>query len=81
MYTEIVMPDLGDTSAQVSVWFVETGEHVFAGDRVAEILLSGATFDVPAPSAGRLAAKLAWPNERVQAGQVLGILEAVDGAD
>jgi pyruvate/2-oxoglutarate dehydrogenase complex dihydrolipoamide acyltransferase (E2) component len=77
MRTEVILPDLGAASGQpiLSVWFVEPGERVYVGDRLAEILLAGATFDVHAPVAGRLAEKFAWPNDRLRFGQVLGLVE------
>jgi pyruvate/2-oxoglutarate dehydrogenase complex dihydrolipoamide acyltransferase (E2) component len=81
MQTPITLPDLGGLSEPVlSIWFVEPGEHVFAGDKLVEVLLAGATFDVSSPVSGRLTTKLAWPNERLHAGQVLGMVEATDEA-
>jgi pyruvate/2-oxoglutarate dehydrogenase complex dihydrolipoamide acyltransferase (E2) component len=82
MQMEVVLPDLGGLSEPIlSIWFVEPGEHVFAGDKLVEILLAGATFDVPTPVSGRLTTKLAWPNDRLHAGQVLGLVEATDDAE
>ena len=82
MQTEVILPDLGGLTGPVlSIWFVEPGEHVFAGDRLVEVLLAGATFDVSSPVSGRLASKLAWPNETLFAGQVLGLVEATDEAE
>jgi pyruvate/2-oxoglutarate dehydrogenase complex dihydrolipoamide acyltransferase (E2) component len=79
METPIILPDLGGLSEPVlSIWFVEPGEHVFAGDKLVEVLLAGATFDVSSPVSGRLASKLAWPNERLHAGQVLGMVQETD---
>jgi pyruvate/2-oxoglutarate dehydrogenase complex dihydrolipoamide acyltransferase (E2) component len=81
MQTPITLPDLGGLSEPVlSIWFVEPGEHIFAGDKLVEVLLAGATFDVSSPVSGQLAAKLAWPNERLYTGQVLGLVEATDEA-
>ncbi|HEV8061871.1 MAG TPA: biotin/lipoyl-containing protein [Gemmataceae bacterium] len=82
MQTEVILPDLGGLSEPVlSIWFVEPGEHVFAGDKLVEVLLAGATFDVSSPVSGRLTSKLAWPNARLYAGQVLGLVEATDEAE
>ncbi|CAN5249652.1 hypothetical protein BH10PLA2_BH10PLA2_09170 [soil metagenome] len=82
MQMEVVLPELGGLSEPIlSIWFVEPGEHVFAGDKLVEILLAGATFDVPTPVSGRFAAKMAWPNDRLHAGQILGIVEATDDAE
>jgi pyruvate/2-oxoglutarate dehydrogenase complex dihydrolipoamide acyltransferase (E2) component len=73
--TEIVLPDLRTAPAVLSVWFADAGETVFEGDRLVEVLVSGATFDVAAPATGRLVEKRARPAEVLQAGQVLGIVE------
>jgi 2-oxoglutarate dehydrogenase E2 component (dihydrolipoamide succinyltransferase) len=79
MQTEVFLPDLGGLTGPVlSIWFVEPGDHVFAGDKLVEVLLAGATFDVPSPVSGRLSSKLAWPNDRLHAGQILGLVEATD---
>jgi pyruvate/2-oxoglutarate dehydrogenase complex dihydrolipoamide acyltransferase (E2) component len=75
MREPIVMPDLGAAEVAVSVWYVKPGETVFAGDRVVEVLLGSATFDVPAPVSGVLAEQAALPGERVTARQVLGYLD------
>jgi pyruvate/2-oxoglutarate dehydrogenase complex dihydrolipoamide acyltransferase (E2) component len=69
----ITLPDLG-VGAVLSLWHVRPGDPVFEGDRVAEVLLPGVTFDVPAPRTGVLAERLAMPNDPVTAGQVLGTI-------
>jgi 2-oxoglutarate dehydrogenase E2 component (dihydrolipoamide succinyltransferase) len=82
MDTPVALPDLGSLAEPVlSVWFVEPGDHVFAGDKLVEVLLAGATFDVPSPVSGRLSSKLAWPNDRLHVGQILGTVEATDDAE
>ena len=75
MRKPVTMPDVGTAAAKVSVWFVTAGERVYAGDRLVEILIPGATIDVPAPVSGRLAQKSAWPDQPVSPGQVLGYIE------
>lgn len=76
----VVMPDLGVASALLSVWFAEPGDRVYEGDRLVEVAISGATFDVSCPATGRLGERLAMPSDRVQTGQVLGTVIA-DSAD
>jgi pyruvate/2-oxoglutarate dehydrogenase complex dihydrolipoamide acyltransferase (E2) component len=71
----ITLPELGDRRAVLSLWYVRPGDRVFEGDRVAEVLLPGATFDVPAPATGILADRLALPNDPVSPGQVLGMIQ------
>jgi 2-oxoglutarate dehydrogenase E2 component (dihydrolipoamide succinyltransferase)/2-oxoisovalerate dehydrogenase E2 component (dihydrolipoyl transacylase) len=75
MRTDILLPELGANPAVVSVWFADPGETVYEGDRLVEILVSGATFDVSSPATGRLVGKLALPDDPVLPGQVLGVME------
>lgn len=81
MRKPIVVPELGVSSAVLSVWFVNPGEQVYAGDRVVELLVAGATFDVASPATGHFVEKLALPDDSLVAGQVLGMMEEanVDG--
>jgi pyruvate/2-oxoglutarate dehydrogenase complex dihydrolipoamide acyltransferase (E2) component len=76
MRTDILLPELGAEPAVVSVWFADPGEAVYQGDRLVEILVGGATFDVSSPATGRLIGKLALPDDPVLPGQVLGVVES-----
>jgi pyruvate/2-oxoglutarate dehydrogenase complex dihydrolipoamide acyltransferase (E2) component len=78
MRAVIVLPDLGARPVRLSAWFADSGDEVFEGDRLVEVRVSGATFDVPAPATGRLAEKHAWPDDALGPGQVLGVVEAND---
>lgn len=69
------MPELGASPITLSVWFADPGDEVYEGDRLVEVLVGGATFDVPAPATGRLAERHALPHDRLTPGQVLGIVE------
>ncbi len=75
MRTDIRLPELGADPAVVSVWFADPGETVYEGDRLVEILVGGATFDVSSPATGRLIGKLALADDPVLPGQVLGVME------
>jgi 2-oxoglutarate dehydrogenase E2 component (dihydrolipoamide succinyltransferase)/2-oxoisovalerate dehydrogenase E2 component (dihydrolipoyl transacylase) len=75
MRAEILLPELGAAPVVVSVWFADSGEAVYEGDRLVEVLVSGATFDVSSPATGLLVQKLALPDDPVLPGQVLGIVE------
>lgn len=75
MRRDVVMPELGMSPAVLSVWFADLGDQVYAGDRLVEVLAAGATFDVPSPANGRLAEKLALPDDILSPGQVLGVVE------
>jgi pyruvate/2-oxoglutarate dehydrogenase complex dihydrolipoamide acyltransferase (E2) component len=70
----VAVPHLGTERATFSLWYVRVGERVFEGDRVAEVLIPGATFDVPAPANGVLAERLVLPNDKLTPGQVLGLI-------
>jgi pyruvate/2-oxoglutarate dehydrogenase complex dihydrolipoamide acyltransferase (E2) component len=76
--TPITLPDLGVAEAVLSLWYVRPGDRVFEGDRVAEVLIPGATFDVPAPATGRFVERQVLPQDRVTTGQVLGLIREVD---
>ena len=71
----ITLPDLGTSEATVSVWYVGVGEQVFEGDRVIEVLIRGATFDVPAPVTGFVRDRHVLAGDPVTVGQVLGIID------
>jgi len=71
----IELPDLGVSRAVLSLWYARVGDRVFAGDRVAEVLIPGATVDVPAPADGVLAAQAVLANDPLVAGQVIGEIQ------
>lgn len=80
MAAPIILPELGAAPVWLSAWFADLGDAVYEGDRLVEVLIGGATFDVPAPATGRLAEKRALPREPLQPGQVLGLLAVEDDA-
>jgi pyruvate/2-oxoglutarate dehydrogenase complex dihydrolipoamide acyltransferase (E2) component len=71
----VVLPELGCGPVLLSVWFADLGEPVYEGDRLVEVRVGGATFDVAAPATGRLLAKHAYPDDPLTPGQVLGVVE------
>ena len=67
----VTLPDLGtgpDTPIVVSYWFAARGQTVWEGDRLVEVLVGPATFDVPAPATGRLTEIRAREDDRVLPG-------------
>jgi pyruvate/2-oxoglutarate dehydrogenase complex dihydrolipoamide acyltransferase (E2) component len=78
MQAAILLPDLGIYPAILSAWYAEPGEFVREGDRVAEVLLGSATFDVSAPASGWLSERCAHVNQSLSVGQVLGTLEVLE---
>lgn len=81
MQHEIILPDLGAAPVVLSVWFADPGDLVHQGDRLVEVLVGGATFDVSAPITGRLTQRRAHADQPLIAGQVLGTLESVNESD
>jgi pyruvate/2-oxoglutarate dehydrogenase complex dihydrolipoamide acyltransferase (E2) component len=74
MPTPILLPELGTAPVFLSVWFAAVGDRVYEGDRLVEVLVDGATFDVAAPATGRLVEKRAHAPDRLSAGQILGVV-------
>lgn len=68
----VILPDLGVPSARLSVWFAEPGDTVYEGERLVEVAVGGATFDVSAPATGRLAERFVLPPDEVRPRAVLG---------
>jgi pyruvate/2-oxoglutarate dehydrogenase complex dihydrolipoamide acyltransferase (E2) component len=75
MRVPIVMPELGTPRAVLGLWFVADGESVEEGERLAEIRIAAATFDISSPATGWLAQRCAFPTDLLVAGQVLGYIE------
>jgi pyruvate/2-oxoglutarate dehydrogenase complex dihydrolipoamide acyltransferase (E2) component len=76
MRTPILLPELGASPVRLSLWYSAPGDTVFAGDRLVEVVVAGATFDVSAPATGRLIERCAWPRDVLMPGQVLGVVES-----
>jgi pyruvate/2-oxoglutarate dehydrogenase complex dihydrolipoamide acyltransferase (E2) component len=77
----VVLPDLGtgpDTPIVISHWFAARGDRVWEGERLVEVLVGPATFDVSSPASGRLAEIRGWEDDRVVAGAVLGLVAMAD---
>ena len=80
----VILPDLGtgpDIPIVVSHWFAARGDEVWEGDRLVEVLVGPATFDVPSPVSGRLAEIRGREDDCVRPGTVLGLVAASEGED
>jgi pyruvate/2-oxoglutarate dehydrogenase complex dihydrolipoamide acyltransferase (E2) component len=78
----VILPELGtgpDEPIVVSHWFAERGDEVWEGDRLVEVLVGPATFDVPSPTTGRLAEIRGREDDLVEPGAVLGLVAVDDG--
>ncbi len=72
----VILPELGaDDEIRLSGWLVENCESVEEGDRVAEVLISGITFSLDAPAAGRLVQRHRRINAVLRTGDTLGWIE------
>lgn len=80
MQASIHVPELGAGPIHLSLWFADRGDFVYEGDRLVEILVAGATFDVAAPATGTLKEKWAHPDQRVDVGQTLGVVETEESS-
>ena len=73
----VILPELGtgpDVPIVVSHWFAGRGDEVWEGNRLVEVLVGPATFDVASPVSGRLARILGREDDSVIPGSVLGFV-------
>ncbi len=68
----VTVPELGAARAAFSLWHVRIGDRVTEGDRVAEVLIPGAVFDISAPTTGVFTERGVQPGDALRAGQVIG---------
>lgn len=79
----VILPDLGtgpDAPIVVSHWYARRGDEVWEGDRLVEVLVGPATFDVPSPTSGRLAEIRKREDELIVPGATLGLVAAAGPA-
>jgi pyruvate/2-oxoglutarate dehydrogenase complex dihydrolipoamide acyltransferase (E2) component len=77
----VILPDLGtgpDEPIVISHWFAGRGDRVWEGERLVEVLVGPATFDVPSPVTGRVIETRGLEDDRVEAGSVLGLVAATE---
>jgi pyruvate/2-oxoglutarate dehydrogenase complex dihydrolipoamide acyltransferase (E2) component len=77
----VFLPELGtgpDVPIVVSHWFAARGDLVWEGERLVEVLVGPATFDVPSPVTGRLAEIRGLEDDRVDVGSILGLVAIND---
>ena len=76
-----MLPELGagpDIAIFISHWFASRGDEVFEGDRLVELRVGPATFDVPCPVTGRLNEIRQHEDDRVRQGAVLAFVAVAD---
>ncbi len=81
MALEFKLPDIGEGIAEGEVvkWLVKVGDTVAEHQPVVEVMTDKATVEIPAPKAGRISELRAEEGAVVPVGQVLFVLEPVDG--
>jgi pyruvate/2-oxoglutarate dehydrogenase complex dihydrolipoamide acyltransferase (E2) component len=74
----LVLPELGIDGGPivVSLWLVERGGRVGAGEPVLEVLAGAVTVDLPAPADGLLVETLVGEDEPLSVGQRLAVIES-----
>src|SRR5437763_6468368 len=74
---DVLMPQLGETVAEgkISKWFVSAGDAVKPGDNLFEIETDKVSMEVPAISAGTLAAIHVQAGEIAPVGAVVAIIQ------
>jgi pyruvate/2-oxoglutarate dehydrogenase complex dihydrolipoamide acyltransferase (E2) component len=78
--TPVVVPALGQSPQEpvtLSLWLVDEGSEVVAGESVAELLLDGVIFDLEASADGRLARICSHARERVHSGQTIAWIDEI----
>lgn len=76
----VVLPELGlgPRLLVVSLWLVEMGSEVTAGDRLLEILAGEATVDLSAPVSGVFVEALVDDEQPVTVGQPVAVIETAE---
>lgn len=79
MLVPLLVPEVGVSAGELrlSTWLVSLGEEVVAGDRIAELLVPGMTFDLAAPVSGRLVRQEKHPETALSPGERLGWIEPI----
>ena len=80
----VILPELGTGPHEpivISHWYADPGDAVWEGDRLVEVLVGPATFDVPAPASGRLAEVRGLEDDRVNPGAILAMLAVDDDGE
>jgi pyruvate/2-oxoglutarate dehydrogenase complex dihydrolipoamide acyltransferase (E2) component len=75
----LTLPELGIEGGPivVSLWLVERGSRVEAGEPVLEVLAGVATVDLPAPADGVLVETLVGEDESLRVSQRLAVIESM----
>jgi len=74
---KIALPELGEgvTEATISYWHHEEGDIVQEGEDLVEMATDKATFNLPAPAAGRLSEVILHEGDVAKVGDILATIE------
>lgn len=74
---KVILPELGEgiTKAIVSYWYFQKDQVVKQGEDLVELTTDKATFNLPAPSSGKLSDILAVEGQSVNVSEVLATIE------
>ena len=81
MRVEFELPDIGTETGDkivVSFWHVEEDEEFVEGNDLMEVSTHNATFNIPAPSTGKLIEILFQEGDAVEPGDVIAIIDTED---
>lgn len=80
MATEIVVPAVGESISEVQIgeWYVDTGKWVARDTDIVGLETDKATFDVPAPSGGKITRILKQAGDKAAVGDVIAYFEEAE---
>ncbi|MCP4266460.1 MAG: biotin/lipoyl-binding protein [Candidatus Brocadiaceae bacterium] len=79
MQMELELPDIGtvpNDEITISFWHIEEEEEFEKGDDILEVSTNKSTFNVPAPSKGKLIEILVQEGDVVAVGDTIAIIES-----
>ena len=79
---ELILPKMGESVAEATIikWTKQPGDNISLDDTILEIATDKVDSEVPSPVAGKLVKQLFSPDDVVQVGAVIAIIELEDGA-
>ncbi|WP_293299542.1 dihydrolipoamide acetyltransferase family protein [Pedobacter sp. UBA4863] len=79
---ELLLPKMGESVAEATIikWTKQPGDNISLDDTILEIATDKVDSEVPSPVAGKLVKQLFSPDDVVQVGAVIAIIELEDGA-
>lgn len=78
MRSTVKLPNVGETAPVVVVlsWYVDVGSSVSEGDPLLQVETDKVNVDVPSPVSGTLVEQLVAPDDEIEIGAPLCVVEA-----